>query len=82
MDRNVSIIKDVNDNNIVIINDIKFKGKRLVNWDDVKAYLAEHVGEMYTIAESGDVIYIGKDLPFLFMEIMEKWTDTMFFVCI
>ena len=63
MDRNVSVIKDVNNNNIVIINDIRFKGKRSVNWDDVKTYLTEHVGEMYTIAESGDVVYIGKDLP-------------------
>ena len=63
MDRNVGIIKDVNDNNIVIINDIIFKGKRSVNWDDVKTYLIEHVGEIYTITESGDVVYLGKDLP-------------------
>lgn len=63
MDRNVNVIQDINGKNIVIINDIRFKGKRSVDWNDVKEYLTEHVGEMYTIAESGDVIYIGKDLP-------------------
>lgn len=30
--RNVSIIKDADENNIVMINDICFKGKRNVNW--------------------------------------------------
>lgn len=39
MERNVNIVKDVNGNNIVIINDIRFKGKRSVKWNDVKEYL-------------------------------------------
>lgn len=33
------------------------------NWDDVKAYLKEYVGEFYTIAETEDVVFIGNDLP-------------------
>ena len=61
--RNVSVIQDVDGNNIVIINDIRFKGKRSVDWKDVREYLKEHVGEFYTIAATGDVIYIGSDLP-------------------
>ena len=61
--RNVSVIQDVDGNNIVIINDIRFKGKRSVDWKDVKAYLKEYVGEFYAIAATGDVIYIGSDLP-------------------
>ena len=60
---NISIVKDVDGNSIVIINDIRFKGKRSVNWKDVKEYLEEYVGEVYTIAETKDVVYIGKDLP-------------------
>lgn len=52
-----------NGKDIVLINDIKFKGKRSINWDDVKEYLKESVGEFYTILETGDVIYIGADLP-------------------
>ena len=61
--RNVSVIQNLNGNSIVIINDIRFKGKRAINWDDVKAYIEEFVGEDYTIAETSDVIYIGTDLP-------------------
>jgi len=61
--RNVSVIQDVDGNNIVMINDIRFKGKRSVDWKDVRAYLKEYVGEFYTIAATGDVIYIGSDLP-------------------
>ena len=61
--RNVSVIQDVDGNNIVIINDIRFKGKRSVDWKDVREYLREYVGEFYTIASTGDVVYIGSDLP-------------------
>lgn len=63
MERNVNIIKDINGNNIVIINDIRFKGRRSVNWDDVKEYLEEFVGEFYEIADTRDIVYIGSDLP-------------------
>lgn len=63
MERDVVIIKDVDDNKIVMINDIRFKGKRSVDWDDVKKYLKTYVGEFYTIAESEDIIYMGTDLP-------------------
>ena len=62
-EKNISIIKDADGKNIVIINDIRFKGKRSVDWNDVKDYLKEYVGEVYTIAETKDIIYIGKDLP-------------------
>ncbi len=61
--RNVSVIQDIDGNNIVVINDIRFKGKRSVNWKEVRAYLKEFIGDFYTIAATGDVIYIGSDLP-------------------
>lgn len=61
--RNVSVIQDIDGNNIVIINDIRLKGKRSVDWKDVREYLKEYVGEFYTIAVTGDVVYIGSDLP-------------------
>lgn len=63
MDRNVSIITDLNGNQIVVINDIIFQGKRNIQWDDVRDYLREYVGEFYNILATGDVIYIGADLP-------------------
>ena len=61
--RNVSVIKDVDGNNIVIINDIIFKGKRLIKWDDVEKYLKNYVGDFYSIVEDGEVVYIGANLP-------------------
>jgi hypothetical protein len=60
--RNVNIINDADGNRIVLINDIRFKGKRRINWEDVKKYLSEYVGDFYEISETADVIYIGKDL--------------------
>ncbi len=61
--RNVSVIQDADGNNIVMINDIVFKGKRSVEWSDVEKYLRQYVGDIYRIAETEDIIYIGTDLP-------------------
>lgn len=61
--RNIKVIKDIDGKNIVLIKKIRFKGKRSINWEDVKKYMKEFVGEFYTIIETGDIIYIGKDLP-------------------
>lgn len=63
MDRNVNIITDLKGNKIVMINDIIFKGKRSVNWYDVKNYLETYVGEFYEIVDAKDIVYIGKELP-------------------
>lgn len=61
--RNVSIITDLNGNKIVVINDIIFKGRRAINWDDVKTYLKSYIGDFYEMAETKDIVYIGADLP-------------------
>lgn len=63
MERNVSIVEDMDHNKIVFIHDIQFKGKRGIEWNDVKKYLRQHVGEFYTIIDSKDIIYIGSDFP-------------------
>ena len=63
MDRNVSISTDLNGRKTVMINDIRFKGKRKINWTDVENYLKEYIGEFYKIVDTQDIIYIGKDLP-------------------
>ncbi|MCM1194068.1 MAG: hypothetical protein NC389_16785, partial [Acetatifactor muris] len=57
--RNIAIVKDVEGNEIVLIHDIRFRGKRYINWEDVEDYLRQYIGEFYQIAESGDLIYIG-----------------------
>ena len=61
--RNVSIVYDVDGRSIALINDIVFKGRRSINWDEVEQYLKDHVGEFYTIAETNDIVYFGDDLP-------------------
>ena len=47
MERKVNVVEDLDGNKIVFIHDIRFKGKRSVEWDDVEAYLRQFVGEMY-----------------------------------
>lgn len=62
MNRNVEIIYGIDNKKIVLIHDIRFKGKRQINWNDVKEYLKEYINDFYMIAETKDIIYIGKDL--------------------
>ena len=63
MKRKVNVIEDLDGNKIVFIHDIRFKGKRSVDWKDVEAYLKQYVGEIYTIEDTRDMVYIGPDLP-------------------
>ena len=63
LDRNVSINTDLNGRKVVMINDIRFKGKRKIDWTDVENYLKKYIGEIYEIEDTQDKIYIGKDLP-------------------
>ena len=61
--RNVSVIQDAEGNKIVVINDIFFKGRRSIEWEDVEQYLKRYVGDFYSVAEDNEVIYIGSELP-------------------
>ena len=63
MQRKVNVVEDLDGNKIVVIHDIIFQRKRSVEWVDVEQYLKQFVGEEYTIEETGDLIYIGADLP-------------------
>lgn len=63
MERKVNIVEDLDGNKIVFIHDIRFKGKRSVEWSDVEQYLKQYVGDVYTIEDTKDMIYIGTDLP-------------------
>lgn len=62
-DRKVDVVTDLDGSKIVFIHDIRFKGKRAVNWKDVEEYLKQYVGDFFEIAETSDIIYIGSDLP-------------------
>ncbi|MBR3706776.1 MAG: hypothetical protein IKM19_07380 [Firmicutes bacterium] len=63
MKRNISIVYDCDNQPIVLINDVFFKGRRHISWEDVEAYLKNFIGEINEIFETSDKIYIGKDLP-------------------
>ena len=54
MDRNVQIITDLDGKKLVIINDIIFKGKQHIKWDDVENYLKNYIGDFFEIAETSD----------------------------
>ena len=59
MDRTVNVIENLDGKKTVIIQDIRFRGKRNINWTDVERYL-----DIYYIAENNnEEIYIGRDLP-------------------
>lgn len=60
-ERNVSVIKDLDGKKIVIIHDIRFHGKRRINWDEVETYLKQYIGEVYEIMDTADVIYVGSE---------------------
>lgn len=63
MQRKVNVVEDLDGNKIVVIHDIIFKGKRTMEWTDVEEYLKRFVGEEHIIEETGDLVYIGLDLP-------------------
>lgn len=63
MDKNVNIITDLDGRKIVIINDIRFRSRRRIDWRKVEEYLKEYVGECFEILETSEKIYIGSEFP-------------------
>lgn len=56
-------LKTVNGKQIVWIENSSLTNKELNNHKAVAEFIARHIGEVYTIIESGQKVYIGKDLP-------------------
>ncbi|MDE7313972.1 MAG: hypothetical protein K2N87_20525 [Eubacterium sp.] len=63
MDRNVNIITDLDEKQLVLIKDIRFKGKHREEWKEIEQYLKQYVGNFYEIAETLDKIFISSDFP-------------------
>lgn len=59
----LKIIQDGYGNKMVLIPDILFVNKQNIDWNRVEIYLKRYVGEIVTVAESKDIIYLGKDFP-------------------
>ena len=62
-ERKLYVVKDPAGNNIVIVNDIIFKRKRRIDWQDVESYVRKYIGKFYKIGNTKDIIYIDKDFP-------------------
>lgn len=60
---NIEIIKDADGKSLVVVNDIRFKRRRNINWKGVEAYLKEYIGKCYEILETSEKVYIGGDFP-------------------
>ena len=63
MERKVNIVEDLEGKKIVMIHDIRFKGKRREEWNEVEEYLKEYIGDFYEIEETSEKIFISNDFP-------------------
>lgn len=59
----IDIIRDADGKQIVLINDLRFKGRKNVDWGIVEQCLKEYIGSCSEIIETSDMIYIGSDFP-------------------
>ena len=70
--KNVNVIYDENGKSIVLINDIRFKTRRTINWEKVEEYLKEYIGSYYEILETSEKVFIGADFPDEFCHSKDK----------
>lgn len=61
--KRVNVIYDENGKSIVLINDIRFKTRRIIDWEKVEEYLKEYIGNCYEILETSEKVFIGADFP-------------------
>ena len=45
MEKEISAIEKFEGKEIVVIHDIRFKGRQAIEWNDVEKYLKQYVGE-------------------------------------
>lgn len=60
---NVSIIIDAEGNKVVVINDLRFKRSKKVEWNTVENYFKEYIGDCAEILDTNEMVYIGSDFP-------------------
>lgn len=68
MDENVKVSVDKNGKNIVVINDIRFRGKRKIKMRNFQPIKKESIREMLNMVG----IVMIQDLRYLYMTIMER----------
>lgn len=70
--RSVNVIYDEDGKSIVLINDIRFKTRRNIDWNKIEEYLREYIGKFYEILETSEKIFIGADFPDEFCHSKDK----------
>ena len=60
---NIDIIQDAEGKKLVVVIDIRFKGRQEINWKEVETYLKEYIGDCYEILETSEKVYIGREFP-------------------
>ena len=63
MRQEIQIVKDSEGRKVVVLPEIIFRNKQNIDWNAVEEYLQKYVGEVVTIAETEDVVYIGSQFP-------------------
>lgn len=61
--KNANIIEDIDGLKIVLINDIRFKSRRKIDWNQIEDILKEYIGTCHEILDTSEVVYIGTDFP-------------------
>ena len=72
--KDIVIISDAEGKKLVLINDIRFKSRRAIDWEEIEEYLKEYIGQCFEIAESAEKVYIGSDFPDEFANSNERIT--------
>lgn len=70
--QSVNIFRDKDGQKVVLINDIKFRTRRIVDWKYIEEYLKEYIGKHYEILETSEKVYIGSDFPDEFCHSRDK----------
>lgn len=63
MNKNKCEVVELDERKIVVINDIRFKSRQNIQWNEVEIYLKEYIGNYFEILETSDKVYIGSDFP-------------------
>ena len=69
MSNNITIITDAIGKKIVLINDLRFKGKTKEEWNEIEIFLKEYIGKYHEISETAEKIFRTN----LFMEKIKRY---------
>jgi len=62
-ENNVRIIREDDGRELVVSDEIIFRGRRNIDWKAVEIYLQKYVGELVEVASTKEIINIEKDFP-------------------